>query len=210
MKSIEEIYYDFKAKYNPTPDVIINVFSENSILLNNKNSFSNVRELKFFIEIICNYISALYEKGYWNKSLQEVEKFKPLIDTEIKKFDAENIKDNWYYGLDFIKGMALYNLKNYNAATKIFEKLVSIDSKNDRFKSWLNHSRINSYERISNILLLLVFILYALNWFFGKKIFSSLQELIVIVFFFVIFISIGIFKIYNRRKLDLLKKSINC
>lgn len=37
--------------------------------------------------------------------------------------------------------MASYNLKDYKTSTPIFKKLVQLDNQNDRYKSWLTHSK---------------------------------------------------------------------
>lgn len=139
--SIENIYSDFRANYIDTPDFIIDFFEKNSIYFNNIKEFKDKEELRLYIEMVCKYIQAIYQRDRFNLAINFVNKEQLIIDKEIQRLEAEDLRNDWYYNLQFVKGMASYNLKDYKTSTPIFKKLIEQDSQNDRYKNWLAHSQ---------------------------------------------------------------------
>jgi hypothetical protein len=139
--NIENIYSDFRTNYENEPDFTIGFYEKRSIYLNNIKQFKDKQELKLYIEIISQYAGAVYHKDRCNQAINIIDKQQLFIDNEIQRLNASDLKDTWYYSLQFVKGMASYNLKDYKTATSIFKKLVQFDNKNDRFKRWLSYSK---------------------------------------------------------------------
>lgn len=139
--NIENIYSDFRTNYENNPDFSIDFYKSNSIYLNNIKDFSDKQNLKFYIEIICKYIEAIYQKGHYNLAIDIIDEKQIFIDNEIKRLNADELKNSWYYSLQFVKGMASYHLKDNKTATSIFKNLVKIDPQNDLYKRWLTYSQ---------------------------------------------------------------------
>jgi hypothetical protein len=138
---IENIYSDFRTNYVDKPDFAINFYEKNAIYFNNIKQFRDNEELRLYIEMISNYANAVYQKDRCNLAIDIVDKQQLFIDNEIRRLNADDLKDAWYFSLQFVKGMASYNLKDYKTATPIFKKLVEFDNQNDRYKSWLTYSQ---------------------------------------------------------------------
>jgi len=139
--NIQNIYSDFRTNYQNNPDFLIDFYKSNSIYLNNIKGFIDKQNLKFYIEIICKYAEAIYQKDHYNLAIDLIDEKQFFIDNEIKRLNAAELKDSWYYSLQFVKGMASYYLKDYKTATSIFKTLVQFDNQNDLYKIWLNNSQ---------------------------------------------------------------------
>jgi hypothetical protein len=139
--NIENIYSDFRTNYENNPDFSIDFYKSNSIYLNNIKDFKDKQNLKFYIEIICKYTEAIYQKDHYNLAIDIVDEKQIFIDNEIKRLNADELKNSWYYSLQFVKGMASYHLKDYKTATSIFKNLVQFDNQNDLYKRWLTYSQ---------------------------------------------------------------------
>jgi len=139
--NIQNIYSDFRTNYQNNPDFLIDFYKSNSIYLNNIKGFIDKQNLKFYIEIICKYAEAIYQKDHYNLAIDLIDEKQFFIDNEIKRLNAAELKDSWYYSLQFVKGMASYYLKDYKTATSIFKTLVQFDNQNDLYKIWLTNSK---------------------------------------------------------------------
>ena len=139
--NIENIYLDFRTVYENNPDSLIDFYKSKSIYLNNIKDFKDKQNLKFYIEIICKYTEAIYQKDHYNLAIDIIDEKQIFIDNEIKRLNAEELKDSWYHSLQFVKGMASYHLKDYKTATSIFKNLVQFDNQNDLYKRWLTYSQ---------------------------------------------------------------------
>ncbi len=140
MSNIEKIYNDFRENFENNSDFVIDFYTKNSVLLNNIKSFKNKEELQLFIEITWQYLNAIYGKDRFNEAIDFADRNLTLIDSEISKLDANEVKDDWYNGILLFKGMSSYRLRDYKTSTPIFKYLVNSDPKNDNFKNWLNYS----------------------------------------------------------------------
>lgn len=138
---IENIYSDFRTNYIDTPDFAIDFYEKNAIYFNNIKQFKDKEELRLYIELVCKYAEATYQKDRYNLAVDIVDKQQLFIDKEIQLLKADELKDAWYHSLQFIKGMASYKLKDYKNATLIFKNLVQFDNQNDHYKNWLRHSK---------------------------------------------------------------------
>ena len=139
--NIQSIYSDFRTNYQNNPDFLIDFYKSNSIYLNNIKGFTDKQNLKFYIEIICKYAEAIYQKDHYNLAIDIIDEKQIFIDKEIERLNAVELKDSWYYSLQFVKGMASYYLKDYKTAKSIFKTLVQFDNQNDLYKIWLTNSK---------------------------------------------------------------------
>jgi len=139
--NIKNIYSDFRTNFVNTPDFVIDFYEKNSPYFNNVIQFKDKKELRLYIELICKYAEAVHHKDRCNLAVDIVEKQQLFIDNEIQRLNAGDLKDAWYYSLQFVKGMASYNIMDYKTSTPIFKKLVQFDNQNDRYKNWLIQSQ---------------------------------------------------------------------
>lgn len=162
--NIEKIYNDFRADFENKPDYVIDFYSKNSLFLNNIKSFTDKEELRLFIEIVWQYLNAVYQKDRFNETVDFADKNLKLIDSELIKLNADELKDDWYNGILHFKGMASYRLRDYKTSTAIYKQLTTADPKNDSFKNWLNYSNygqrlwlVNTINIICGLLVLIYF-----------------------------------------------------
>ena len=140
-RNIESVYTDFRAGFENNPNYTIDFYTKNALFFNNINSLNTTEELRLYIELIWQYLNAIYIKGRFNDTVDKVNKTQSFIDSEINKLNANNLKDEWYQGILLFKGMASYRLRDYETATNIFRELVQSDINNENYKNWLNYSR---------------------------------------------------------------------
>lgn len=150
--SLENIYSNFRTNYVDTPDFAIDFFEKNSNYFNSIRQFNDKEELKLYIELVCKYAEAVYQKDRYNLAVDIVDKQQHFIDNELRRLKADELKKSWYYSLQFVKGMASYNLKDYKTSTSIFKKLVQFDNQNDRYKKWLTQSQYGLKLRLVRII----------------------------------------------------------
>ncbi|WP_298146914.1 hypothetical protein [Flavobacterium sp.] len=159
--NIEKIYNDLKLNFESAPEHTIDFYSKNSLTLNNIKTFKDKEDLRLFIEIVWQYLNAVYQKDRFNETVDFATKNLNLIDSELIRFNAEELKDQWYNGILHFKGMASYRLRDYKTSTPIYKYLTKSDPKNDSFKNWLNYSiygqrlwLVNTINTLSGVLLL--------------------------------------------------------
>lgn len=143
-RSIEKIYNDLRADFENSPDYVIGFYAKNTLFLNNIKTFTDTEELRLFIEIIWQYLNAVYQKDRFNETVDFADKNLKLIDSEVIRLNADGLKDDWYNGILHFKGMASYRLHDYKTSTLIYKYLTTADPKNDNFKNWLNYA---AYEQ---------------------------------------------------------------
>jgi len=168
--SIENIYSDFRTNYVDKPDFTIDFFEKNSIYFNCIKQLNNKEELRLYIQLVCKYAEANYYKDHFNIAVDIVNKQQPFIDNEIHSLNANDLKDDWYYYLQFVKGMASYRLRDYKTSTPIFKKLVEYDTKNDNFKNWLRNSLYGKRMWISTTIIITCIALVTIDIIFGNYI----------------------------------------
>ena len=200
LETIESIYYDFRSNYKNTPEYVIDTYNQNAILLNNITTFKNNEELKMYIELNSKYVDALYQLKHYNDSVDVVNRKLEIIDDEIIRLGAEEIKDEWYYSLFFVKGMASYGLKDYKTSTSIFKALVTHDPKNAVFKNWLNYSKHRKFDKYGTLVVVLSGIILVVNIVFKSSLPYLLRQSMLITSL-VCLISISIYNLYLKRSL---------
>jgi tetratricopeptide (TPR) repeat protein len=134
------LYNDFRTDFENSPDFVIDFYTKSSVFFNNIKAFKDEHDLRYFIEMTCKYVEAVYQKDRYNQALDLIDKYLPFIDNEISRLNADELKDGWYQSFHFVKAMSLYKLKDYSRATPIFKTLTNIDPENDNYKSWLRYS----------------------------------------------------------------------
>src|SRR5437867_1572986 len=109
--TIDNIYSDFRTNYQDKPDFSIDFYTRHAIFFNNVQTFKNKEELRLFIELTWQYLNALFKKDRYSDTLNTADKFQPLIDTEIDRLNATDLKDEWYNGILFLKAKSCYELQ---------------------------------------------------------------------------------------------------
>ena len=172
---IKLLYTDYRTDKDYKPDYIINFFSVNEDRLGGIKSIDNRNDLKLYIELIWQYCHGLFSKDRYNDTINTVDKYQSLIDKELTRLKAGDIKDDWYYGLYLFKGMAAYRLKDYKTATNLFKVLTKHDDKNENYKRWLSYSTYGQRIWLVNTINIVFGGLVFMNLFF--KDFISNQTL---------------------------------
>lgn len=168
--TLEKIYDTFLNSFEDKPDWIIDFYLKNSLVLNNIKTFDDKDELRTFIEIIGLYIGATYKKDRFNETVDNVNKNLPLIDREISRLDANDLKDEWYNGIIHLKGMASYRLRDYKTSTSVYQYLTNADPQNDSFKNWLNYSLYGQRLWLVNTINILSIMMLGLYLLFKENI----------------------------------------
>ncbi len=165
--NIEKIYDDFRTDFENKPDFVIDFYSKNILFFSNIKTFKNKEELRLFIEITWQYLNAIYQKDRFNDTVDNANRNLQLIDNEIDRLNANDLKDDWYNGILHFKGMATYRLKDYKTSTPIYKYLTSAVPKNDSFKNWLNYSSYGQKIWLVNTINIVCGLLIAV-YFFAK------------------------------------------
>lgn len=163
-RNIEIIYNEFRSAFENKPDYVIDFFAKNGLLLNNIKTLSNKNELKLFIELIWQYLNATYQKDQFNETVDFADKNLTLIESELIRLKADELKDDWYNGILHFKGMSSYRLRDYKTSTPIYKYLTIADAKNDSLKNWLTYSLygqrlwlVNTINVVCGLLILIYF-----------------------------------------------------
>jgi hypothetical protein len=177
INSIQLLYNDFRGTTEYSPDYTLDFFSRNAIEFNDINTFQDSDVLHLYIELTWQYINALFVKDRYNNTIDQSTKHLEIIDKEIECLCVNSIKDEWYYGILFLKGMAAYRLRDYKTSTFIFKGLTQVDSKNENYKNWLHFSKYGQRMWISAIIAIICCILLLIEIFFGKYIPSFMARI---------------------------------
>ena len=199
--SIKTIYDEYLGSYTNEPSFTIEFWNINSVFLNNVKTFSDLEQLRLYIELTWQYINAKFSKCHYNDICDFVSKRRLLIDSEIERLDGEKLRDNWYYGILFFSGMSSFNLKDYKSSTPLFKELVQYDQKNDNYKDWLNNSIYGQRLGLSRAITIISLILFFFNLIFEKRFFSRSQSLLIETIAFLGFIGTLGYEYFIQRTL---------
>ena len=173
--TIDSIYTHFRANFKDSPDFALEYYQQNADVLDNVQKFTSVSELKYYTELSWHYINALLTKDHYNDACNEAAKRLHLIDHHIRLYNDRSVKDDWYYGIFFLSGMAAFKLRDFSNAVKIFKQLVIADPTNDLYKKWLSDSLYSIRLRIIHAIwvvsaMLLLFVLFFEEFIPSKEI----------------------------------------
>ena len=118
---ISNIYDELRSSYEDNPEFIIDFFTKNTIAFNNITVFSDIDDLRCYIELTCLFTEALYKKDRYDDTVDTINKLSPIINKEVTRLEAFELKGEWYHSILFLKGMASYSLRDYKTATPISE-----------------------------------------------------------------------------------------
>lgn len=141
IETIDQIYSNFHATYQHNPDFILEFYTQHSIFFYNVQVFKTEEDLKLYIELIWQYLNALYKKSRYNDTIDNADKFQAIIDNEIHRLKAIHLKNDWYYGILLLKAMAHNQLSDFKTATLLFKNLMQVDPKNDTYIKWFAYSQ---------------------------------------------------------------------
>src|SRR6185437_7611271 len=109
--TIHQLFNEYTSAPDDQPEYVLDFFMRNAIPFNNVNAFQNSDELHLYIELIWQYLNALYKKDRYNDTINNAIKYMLIIDSEIARLNSSSIRDEWYYGIFFFKGIAAYRLR---------------------------------------------------------------------------------------------------
>lgn len=169
-RNIEKIYNDLRLEFQNSPDYVIDFYSKNNLFLNNIKTFTDKEELRLFIEIVWEYLNAVYQKDRFNETVDFADKNLEIIDSELIRLNADELKNDWYNAILHFKGMASYRLRDYKTSTPIYKYLTKADPENDNFKNWLNYSSYGQRLWLVNTINILCVLLIATEIIFKEQI----------------------------------------
>jgi hypothetical protein len=175
--SIQLLYSDYRTATEYSPEYVLDFFSRNALQFNNITRFQDGDELHLYIELTWQYLNALFIKDRYNVTVDQSIKHLEIIDREMEHLNITSIKNDWYYGILFLKGMATYRLRDYKTSTLIFKRLIEVDPENDNYKNWLNSSRYGQRMWISRTITIICVALLLIEIFFKKYIPSFIARL---------------------------------
>ena len=197
--SIDNIYSEFITKNDHSADYAISFYERKSIFFNHNKQLTNKGEVGLYIELICRFTEAYYQKEHFTIAIDIVDKQQAFIDSEIERLNAGEIKDSLYHSIQFVKGMATYKLKDFKASFEIFESLTHYDSKNDNYRNWLNLSRFGQKMRLIRILNITFFGLVVIEIIFKSHIPNYYLRQTIVGVGLIGLISIWAYEYYLKR-----------
>lgn len=197
--TIESIYFDYRKATEYPPEYTLDFFTRNSIFFSNLKTFKDEEELKLYCELLYQNLSALYQKGRYNDTVDTAKKILEFINAEIVRLKFRALDDDWYYGILLFEGMALYNLRDYKASTNIFRRLTEHDKKNENFSDWLNYSLYGQRMWISKTIAVLCGVLILIEIFFHRLIPSFFIRISLDGVALIGLVSTGIYDYYIKR-----------
>jgi len=197
---IDTIYRELTTNYINTPDYFISFCDDHQLLLNNITSFKNVNGLKRYLQIISKYADALFIKSRYNEAIAVIDKHQIVIDNEIIRLKANEIKDKWYYDLLFNKARSSYYLRDFKTATPLFKVLVGYDPKNEAYKQWLDYSKYRQLGKYVYIGYFICFLILVLDDIGKKTIPSFIRQSMLLAGLIFIAGTMG-YEYYMKRSL---------
>ena len=173
-KSLDHIYTSFRAGFQDSPDFAIDFYQRHASALDGMERFDNPSQVKYFAELNWHYINALLQKDHYNRSIDEASITLPLIEFESSRLNAPDVRDEWYRGILYLKGMAHYRLRDYKHAVAAFKDLLSLDPENDLYYKWYHNALYGQRLRYTNLIwsvsaVLLLFVLFFEEFLPGTK-----------------------------------------
>ena len=153
-----------------SPDYALDFFSRNALQFNKITRFQDSDELHLYIELTWQYLNALFVKERYNNTVDKSIKHLEIIVREMERLNISGIKNDWYYGIHFLKGMATYRLRDYKTSVLIFKRLMETDPKNESYKNWFDFSRYGQRIWISHTITIVCAAILIIEIFFNKYI----------------------------------------
>jgi tetratricopeptide (TPR) repeat protein len=186
-------------------DVALKFYKKHKLYYDNLNKAIDKTTIEEFIIVKQRYCEALEKMNRYNDALIILEQVYKLLDRLKNK--SSKYYNSLYEKTLFCEGRLLGSQEKYNESNKIFEKLIGIDPKNERYenwyltnKEWLLSKKIKPIEYI--ILAAFGFVII-----FGNKSFNT-NILIVKIIVFALFIGLFIFKRTYRKLIKTPKPEI--
>jgi hypothetical protein len=193
------LYNDFRTDFENSPDFVIDFYTKNIVFFNNISAFKDKDDLRYFIEMTCKYLEAVYQKDRYNQALDLVDKYLPFIDKEIYRLNADDLKDGWYFSFQFVKAMSLYKLKDYRKATPIFKTLTNIDPENDNYKSWLQYSVYGQRLWLTHLINIVAGLFIVAEIFFKSYISNYYVRQSLLAIGLLLLVGNGLYEYYIKR-----------
>jgi len=114
----------------------IKVFEANEDFILNTDIYSNEENYLFTTLFLSQYGQALHNKDRYSKALPFLNRAISLWEHS-PDFEDIELRNNWYRGLRFNRGVANYRKKNYVKAKDDFIWLANQDPENELYRNWL-------------------------------------------------------------------------
>lgn len=154
MNQVRALYNDFIAgDESYSPEYILRFFESNAVIFNNIHAgkFEDKIELGFYVELVAEYIRALYEKGRFNEAVDASIFHLEIIESESRTLGLDPGKHPMYVGSLFFLASSYNSLRAYRKAWSTFKLLSSLDPANENFRICLSASRYAMKQWASRI-----------------------------------------------------------
>ena len=198
--TIESLYQDYRSNYQDKSEYFIDFYTSNALFFNNIPAFKDVEALRMYMQITCRYVNALCNKGRYNECIETCDKNLGVIDNEILRLNAEEVKNDWYFTILFAKGVSCYYLNDYKTSKSIFKTLISYDSKNELYQKWLKYAKHNQRGRYAIVGAVTGAIIMVTSIIFKNEI-PYLYRQSINITLFILAIAAGTYDFYIRRSM---------
>lgn len=172
----DKVYSTEEAK---NPDSYIRMFEENSKLIENQDILIDDESYNAVMRLTADYAHDLKIKESYAKALPYLDRAIELFEN-FNGFHKEKINNVEFYKiLRFDRGVAHYELKNFNKSQVDFMWLKSNNPDHDVFKNWIYALRLRKYNILINILWLIAVGSAIIGTLVDRKMNSLIHDLIL-------------------------------
>lgn len=185
------IYTKYKAQYSQSPDSAIAFYHENRLLFSNITSFKNAEDLLLFMDVYNPCVSAFVVRKQYKNAIEAL-KIWPLIENAIDGFKVDRATYPAYKDVLFQKAVSLYNLKDFNAALKLFKLLQGYEPENDLFKNWIKYCRLWKLNKLLYLPLIVALAAMLLQVFLKGPQYAVLHRILSVVVYASVVMGVGL------------------
>lgn len=96
---IQQIFNEFRSLNDFSPQKALEFFIENLNVLDSVSTFKDSDEFHLYVQLVWQYINALYQKGRYNEALDAAIKYLDISDREVTRLNWGDKLDDWYNGI---------------------------------------------------------------------------------------------------------------
>lgn len=122
---------------------VIDFYESNLVYFENYQFINDQEKISDFIDIKLHYSNSLFENSHFEKVLKISGQVDELLNR--LKNDHWNFEQSKRHS-QFLKGMALGNMKRFKESYPIFKSLLKIDPDHYYYKIWYNYTKLGLYN----------------------------------------------------------------
>ena len=146
-KDLGQIYTKFKANFADNPEYVKTFFRTEADGLN-RSGITDHEDLQQYSELAWHHVNALLASNHYNEAADEADRLLNILAARTPELSHQVHAGEWHSGLIFLKGMALYKLRQFSGSVQVFRHLCESDPGNDLYRKWLRDARYGSRLRL--------------------------------------------------------------